>query len=177
MDLSEVVIPKSDQLNSDDLLGGPRTFTITEVHEGSAEQPVNVSLAEFPQGRPWKPNKTMCRVLMELWGKESAAYIGRRVTLFREPRVRFGPDEVGGVRISHMSDIGDKRRKVTVTVSKGKKGVYTVEPMPAEAPSSPPVAEETVARLAELRQEWKTADPERRAVIESEVKALGGEQT
>jgi hypothetical protein len=173
MDLSAVVIPKSDQLNSDDLIGGPRTFTITDVRPGSDEQPVKISLAEFPDGRPWKPNKTMCRVLMDLWGTESSVYIGRRVTLFREARVRFGPDEVGGVRISHMTDIGDKRRKVIVTVSKGKKGAYTVEPLADDAPTSP-VLTETEVKINALRNEWKTADPDRKAEIQAEVAKLSG---
>lgn len=172
MDLSSAVVPKSDQLNSDDLYGSPRTFTITDVRPGNDEQPVNIYLAEFPKGRPWKPNKTMCRVLMELWGPESSVYIGRRVTLFREPKVKFGNDLVGGVRISHMSDIGTKKRTVIVTVSKGRKGPIHIEPLSADAPSSPPVSEESVARLAELRAEWPTATEERRAEMLPEMKAL-----
>lgn len=176
MDLSSAVVPKSDQLNSDDLIGGPRTFTITEIRPGTDEQPVNIYLAEFPKGRPWKPNKTMCRVLMELWDKESAAYIGRRVTLFREPKVRFGNDTVGGVRISHMSDIGSKKRTVIVTVSKGRKGPFVVEPLPDSTPTSPPVGETTVARLAELRAEWTGADAERKKAIETEVAELSAPQ-
>jgi hypothetical protein len=50
-----------------------------------------------------------------------------------------------------------------------------VDPLPDDAPSAPPVDEETVARLAELREEWKTADPERRKVIEADVAALSEE--
>ena len=54
--MTQSIAPKSDQLNAEDLLTGPRTFTITEVVEGNAEQPVNVHLAEMP-GRPWRPSK------------------------------------------------------------------------------------------------------------------------
>ena len=48
MDITETLAPKSDQLDAVDLLGGPRTFTITGVKAGNEEQPVQISLAEFP---------------------------------------------------------------------------------------------------------------------------------
>src|SRR5690606_23503087 len=54
MDMTESIAPKSDQMNADDLISGPRTFTIAEVGKGSPDQPVNVVLAEFPKGRPFK---------------------------------------------------------------------------------------------------------------------------
>ena len=31
MDLTDTIIPRSDQVNAEDLLSGPRTVTITEV--------------------------------------------------------------------------------------------------------------------------------------------------
>jgi hypothetical protein len=34
MDLTQSIIAKSDQLNADDLLSGPRTFTVAEVRRG-----------------------------------------------------------------------------------------------------------------------------------------------
>jgi len=80
MDLTESIAPKSDQLNAEDLLSGPRTFTIEKVTAGSAEQPVDVHLVEFP-GRPFKPSKTVRRIMVAAWGKDSAAYVGRKMTL------------------------------------------------------------------------------------------------
>lgn len=171
MDLTDTIIPKSDQLNADDLMSGPRTFTIEKVERGSAEQPVNVYLAEFPNGRPWRPSKSMLRVLVMVWGKESSAYVGRRLTLYRDPEITFGPDRVGGVRISHMSHI-TKRQTMALTVKRGSRKPFTVEPLPDSAPTSPAVDEETVARLAELRAEWKDADPDRKKAIEAEVESL-----
>ena len=47
-DISETLAPKSDQMDAVDLLGGPQTFTVTEVTRGNAEQPVQIALAEFP---------------------------------------------------------------------------------------------------------------------------------
>lgn len=175
MDMTNAIAPKSDQLNSDDLITGPRTFTITAVQAGTDEQPVNVYLAEFPQGRPYRPGKSMGRVLVAAWGSDSDAYVGRRLTLFRDPTITFGRDAVGGVRISHMSNLpGNKALKIPLTITRGKKGLYAVEPLPDSTPSSPPVDEETVRAIADLRAEWKTATDERKAAIEAEVKKLGG---
>lgn len=174
IDLTDSIAPKSDQMNADDLMSGPRTFTIAEVRKSNnAEQPVDVYLAEFPKGRPFKPSKSMRRVMVAAWGKDAEAYVGRRLTLYRDPSIRFGKDEVGGVRISHLSHI-DKRLTIALTVTRGKRAPYAVEPLPESAPASPPVDEATVAALAELRAEWRTADPERRKVIEAEVAALSG---
>jgi hypothetical protein len=65
MDLTDSIAPRSDQMNAEDLLTGPRTFTVTEVRKGSsAEQPVSIYLAEFPSDRPFKPSKTVRRILV-----------------------------------------------------------------------------------------------------------------
>lgn len=174
MDITDTLAPKSDQLNADDLIAGPRTFTITEVRAPGGDQPVSVYLAEFPQGRPFKPSKSMRRVMVAAWGSEASAWTGHRLTLYRDPEITFGKDKVGGVRISHMSHI-DKRLTIALTVTRGKRAPYVVDPLPADAPSSPPVDEATVARIAELREEWKSADPERQQAIKDEVTALQNE--
>lgn len=135
MDLSQTIIPKSDQLNADDLMAGPRTIKITSVTGGTAEQPVCIHF-DGDNGRPYKPGKSMRRVLVVLWGSDSAAYIGRRLTLYRDPLIRFGSDEVGGIRISHMSDIS-RREQLALTVTKGKRKPYIVEPLLAEQHQDP----------------------------------------
>lgn len=130
MDLTESIAPKSDQLNADDLMAGPRTVTITEVNRGTAEQPVDVVLDEFGKGRPYKPSKSMRRIMVAAWGPEASAYAGRRLTIFRNPTIRFGKDEVGGIQISHLSHI-DKPLTVALTVTRGKRAPFTVQPLPA----------------------------------------------
>jgi len=147
LDLTETIAPKSDQMNADDLMSGPRTFTITEVRKvSSADQPVAVYLAEFPHGRPFKPSKSMRRIMVLAWGKDAAAYAGRRMTLYRDPQVEFGGDTVGGVRISHMSHI-EKRLSAPLTVKRGKRAMYVVDPLPDAAPTSPAVSADTLAEL------------------------------
>jgi len=142
MDLSDSIIPKSDQLNAEDLLSGPRTVTVEKVTAGNAEQPVFVHLVEFP-GRPFKPSKTVRRILVAAWGRDSSAYVGRRMTLYCDPTVRFGGIEVGGIRVSHLSNI-DKRLNLALTVTRGKRAPYVVEPLTEsqpvpETPKSQPV--------------------------------------
>jgi hypothetical protein len=133
MDLTDSIMPKSDQMNADDLLTGPRTFTIASIREtGSEQQPVAVTLAEFPQGRPYKPNLSMMRVMVAVWGKETDNYIGHRLTLFRDEDVVFGGQAVGGIRISHVSHIKE-RRSLALTTKRGRRDPYVVLPLPDDA--------------------------------------------
>lgn len=129
MDLTESIAPKSDQLNAEDLLTGPRTFTIEKVNAGSVEQPVNVHLVELP-GRPYRPSKSMRRLMVAAWGKEAEAYAGRRLTLYRNAEIMFGREKVGGIEIAEMSHI-DKPLTVALTVTRGKRKNFTVKPLAA----------------------------------------------
>lgn len=134
MDIGDTIAPDSDQLDAIDLAqSGPQTFTITKVVVKRGEQPMDVHLKEFP--RPWRPGKNQRRVLERLWGPTAnGAYEGRRVTLFCDERVKFGGEATGGVRISHMSHIGDKEREVAgLPISRGKFGTYKVKPLPDDA--------------------------------------------
>ena len=129
MDITETIAPRSDQLNADDLLVGPRTFTVEKVTAGTPEQPVEIHMAGFP-GRPFKPSKTVRRILVTAWGPEASNYVGRRMTLYRDPEITFGKDKVGGIRVSHLSDI-DKRIQLALTVTRGKRSPFTVDPLPS----------------------------------------------
>jgi hypothetical protein len=144
-DISNTLAPNSDQLDAVDLLGGPRIFTISKVTKGNAEQPVQIHLAEFP--RPWRPGKSMRRVLVACWGPDAAQYVGRRVELYCDPEVQFGGKSVGGTRIKRLSHI-DKVRKVPLLVTRGKSAIYAVDPLPDDAtPTSPTVSAATLADL------------------------------
>ncbi|MFH5209235.1 hypothetical protein ACHIPZ_13675 [Antrihabitans sp. NCIMB 15449] len=142
--------PRSDQLNAEDLLTGPRTVTIEKVASGSAEQPVNVHLAEFP-GRPFRPSKTVRRIMVAAWGVDAANYAGHRMTLYRDPAVRFGGQDVGGIRVSHMSHIG-KRITLALTVTRGRRSPYVVDPLP----DVPPPTEQSVELITgdQLKRLW-----------------------
>ena len=146
MDISGTVTPKSDQLNSDDLISGPRTITITRVAAdvGSTEQPVSVYF-EGDNNKPYKPCKSMRRVMIACWGKMATEYVGRSMTLYRDPTVTWGGMEVGGIRISHMSHI-ENDMTMALTATKKARKPYTVKVLRAKAPSSvPQTAEDKVA--------------------------------
>ena len=146
--------PRSDQWNADDFIGGAKTFTISGVRVGSAEQKYDIELEG--QDRAWRPPLTMLRLLMHAWGDESDDWIGRRVTLYRDESIRFGSDEVGGIRISHMSNLpGNRPLTVKLTKTRGRRQNHTVEPLP-DAP--PQITEEAVAGFRSAIAEAATLD-------------------
>ena len=171
MDLSETIAPRSDQLNAEDLLSGPRVFTVEKVTGGTAEQPVSIHLAEMP-GRPFKPSKTVRRILVAAWGGKGDAYVGRRMQLYRDPEVRFGGESVGGIRVSHLSHI-DGRLTLALTVTRGKRAQHVVDQLPDLAPE--PTAE-WVAECTDidaLKSAWRTCrTDERKAQIVARVAEL-----
>jgi hypothetical protein len=164
VDMSKSIEPKSDQMNAEDLLAGPRTFTITDVRGGSDEQPIWVYVAEHPQ--PFKPSKTVRRLMVAAWGLEGAAYITHRMTLYRDPEIMFGPDKVGGIRVSHMSGL-DKPLELALTKTRGRRVRYVVLPLPDLPPSGPrpPTMPELVAAFDAAR----ITDPAERLAYCSDV--------
>lgn len=121
--LGDTIVPKSDQLNADDLITGPITVTVTGVSRGQPDQPVSVSIDGGRQ--PYKPCKSMRRVLISLWGDDGRLWAGRSMTLYCDQEVKFGGVKVGGIRISHMSDIANDTQ-LMITTTRGKKSPFTV---------------------------------------------------
>ena len=145
-DLRATIAPKSDQLNAEQLLHGPLTITVTDVRVGASdEQPISVHY-EGEQGRPFKPCKTMRKVLIFAWGPDGREWIGRAMTLYNDPQVRFGGAEVGGIRISHMSDI-DRDINVSLTATRGKKALHTIKRMDNSAATKAAAERERLAKI------------------------------
>ena len=142
IDLSRTVAPKSDQLNSDDLIAGPRTIVVTAVKLVVEDQPVAINFAG-DDGKPYKPCKSMRRVLIKAWGPDGAQYVGKSMTLYMDESVRFGGSAVGGIRISHMSHL-DKPLTMALTATRAVKKAYTVKPL--EMPEAAAEAPEEVDR-------------------------------
>lgn len=145
--MAATIAPKSDQLNADDLIAGPRTITITAVkaRHSTPDQPIAVHF-EGDNGKPYLPCKSMRRVMVAVWGVDPANYVGQAMTLFRDPSVLFGGIAVGGIRISHMSGI-DGPKMMALTASKTKRAQYTVEPL-ANAPKKKAEAKPAGPKLA-----------------------------
>lgn len=154
--LERALAPNSDQLNADDLITGPITVTVTAVRvkevTGKGQQPIEIDLKEYP--RPYKPCKSMGRVLCAMWGTDPDKWTGRRLTLYRDDGVMFGGDRVGGIRISHMSDLGAKRKEIALTTTRGKKGLFAVQLLDTAAD----LKEEVANVLKHLREILQTTE-------------------
>lgn len=170
---------RSDQWNADDLISGPRTFTIAGARKGAAEQPYDIVFEG--EEKVWRPPVTVRKILTTAWGDESDEWVGRKVTLFRDPSIRFGPNQVGGIRVSHMSGI-DAPVKAVLNTTRGKRALHTVEPLPdakvTPTDTSAPTVDQVAASTdqAELRAWWNQY-PDLRGVIESRVAELKGGQS
>lgn len=171
MDLTESIAPRSDQVNADDLIGGPATYTIREVRKGGAEQPFDFMLVETD--RAYRPSKTMRRLIVAAWGPDANQYAGHRLTLYREPSIKFGGQVVGGIRISHMSHIG-KRIEEKFQTTRGKRETFVVDPLP-DAPTPAPLPLDGLTS-DELRALWQTATPEQRKAIEARKAELDAQE-
>lgn len=127
-DMRSTIIPKSDQLNYDDLIGGQtKTIKITGVQLTIGDQPAALNY-ENDQGKPYKPCKSMRRVLVYCWGDDANKYVGRSLTLYGDPKVMFGGVAVGGIRISNMSDIKEPIT-MALTTTRSQRKPFTVKPL------------------------------------------------
>lgn len=135
VDMSQFIAARSDQMNADDLMDQPRTIKITKVTAApdAAEQPVSVHY-EGDQGKPFKPCKTVRRIMVGVWGKDASKYVGRSMTLYRDEKVAFGGMQVGGIRVSHMSDISAEKT-VALMVTRGRKAPFKILPL-IDAPAA-----------------------------------------
>jgi len=151
-DLSFTIKPKSDQLNADDLIAGPITVTVQAVNVyESPDQPVSVVIGNGYQ--PYKPCKSMRRLMIAVWGKHDSDWIGQSMTLFNDPSVTWAGAAVGGIRISHMTGL-TKPFSVALTATRGKRKPYTVEPL--QLPAYPVESfEQNKAQWAQLINEGK----------------------
>jgi hypothetical protein len=164
-DLTSAIEPKSDQLNSDDLVSGPRTIKITKVVvKDSGEQRVSI----FFEGDNNKPAKTMTRLLVAIWkNKDSQSFVGKSVTLYRDPSVTWGALAVGGIRVSHASHI-DEKMVIAVRQKKGVSTPVTILPLKedtqqqrpsASQPTTDPYADYARTFARKLKEEpWQAVD-------------------
>jgi hypothetical protein len=125
-DLTEALAPKSDQLNADDLRGGPIVLTIVGVKQ--VEREGKRTEVRTREAKPWYPSKGWARVLAELWGTKGSAWVGKRVQVYRDPDVVFGGQVVGGIAVSHVSGL-DGPYATNMTIARAKKKAVTVQPL------------------------------------------------
>ncbi len=135
MDLSRTIIPKSDQINFEDVQSQSITAAIKAVRAGNSEQPVFIDLEGY-DGRPYKPSKSMRRVLIGGWGADGHSWVGRSLTLVGDPSVRYGGVAVGGIKISAMSDV-ESDFSMMLSVSRGKRQEHRVSRLEVKQQQTP----------------------------------------
>lgn len=127
--LRDTIIPKSDQINFDDVMAGPLTVRVTGLAAGSPDQPVIVRVADAETSAPlrdFKPCKSMRRVLIACWGDRGRDWIGRTMRLVGDPNVMFGGVKVGGIRIAAVSGI-DAPRRIMLTTTRSKRAETIID--------------------------------------------------
>ena len=127
--LRDTIAPKSDQLNADDLMAGPIVVMIVGVRRGSKDQPV---IIDIDGGyKPYKPCLSMRRVMITAWGDNGMSWVGKSMALYCDPSVKFGSIAMGGIRISHMSDIKEAFN-IMLTTTRARRANYRVETIMAK---------------------------------------------
>ena len=176
-DMSKVIEPHSEQINADDLISGPMTVTIAAVNISPRdEQPISIKLKGMT--KVFRPCKSMARVCVHAWGADASKYTGRSMTLYRDPKVKWGGLEVGGIRISHMSHI-DAPMQMMLTQTRSQRAPFKVSPLTVDAPPAEP---ENALALAEaaarggtdsFRAWWNTDEGKAcRATANANIEAL-----
>ena len=169
-DMRSVIAPKSDQLNADDMISGPMTITISGVKlTPGAEQPVSISF-NGDGGKPWRPCKSMSRVLVSAWGPDANVYAGKSLTLYRDPAVTWGGMAVGGIRISHMSHI-EKDLMLMLTMTKKSRAPHMVKKL-IVADILAPAREAANRGTIAFRAWWSDASPDARTAVKTDMDAL-----
>lgn len=141
MNIREFVKIKSDRLNYEDFIMGPKDFTIVrlakKIDQGT---PKLLIFFEGFESTPYWPSKGMIKCLssMDGWGNaEFPQWIGRRMRLFGEPTVVYAGKEMGGIQISHISDIKSEYT-TKITLRRGLRIDFTIEPMASTVKSPAP---------------------------------------
>ena len=146
---AESLMAKSDQINAADLMGGPITIKIAGLKVKNSEVQKWTMRLEG-NDKFFRPCLGMRRLIAQIWG-EPQNYAGRSMTIYRDPDVKYSAKEVGGIRISHMSNM-DGQQKISVPISRTAQKEYLVRPLTVAAPApepTPPAMVENALAMAQ----------------------------
>lgn len=175
IDIMAAIAPKSDQLNADDLIGGPRTIRITGVKDVGGEQRIHIHF-DGDGGRPWKPSKTALRCLVAVWGDDPDQWAGLHCTIFNDETVKWAGAAVGGIRISAMEGLS-KPRTLQLTTTRGKRGATTIQPLKIDKAAGETKADRFRTALFAVAENpdksvsdaWGKIDPETQAELGTDL--------
>jgi hypothetical protein len=151
IDLTKHIEADSDCLVAADLVGGPLTILVERVTESGKNDKKKIDIFYANSEKPFRPCKSMLRILCELWKTTDATtFIGRGITLYREPDCMWKGEKTPGVRICGLSHI-EKAVTVVANERRGKMATYQIEPIRPWPPAAPerqaqPTPEERLQR-------------------------------
>lgn len=148
-DISCTLASKADQLDAVDLVTGPITGKVISVDIVDDKQPVHIHLDCWHV--PFKPCLTMRRIISICWGTKRSQWLGKSMSLYCDPFVKFGKETPGGVRISHLSDISETKT-INLTITRGRTAPFVVQPLKVETRAEEYPAEMFEANLPKWAQ-------------------------
>ena len=133
IDIMDCIEGKIDHMTISDV-PSPIDVRILSVRKSNPADPDDGRPVDiFLEGRklPFRPCLTMRRLLAAMWGSsKNGAYEGRTMRLYVDQDVTFGGQKVGGIRISHASDLPDgKPVKTFLSLGRKRKGAIVVQPL------------------------------------------------
>lgn len=160
IDLTKAIEADSDCIVAADLTGGTKIIAITNVVEigGKDKKKVDIHY-EGMDGKPFRPCKSMLRVMCQLWETtDGQQFIGRGLELYREENCLYKGEKTPGVRICGMSHIA-KPVTVLVQEKRGRGTQYEIRPLTPwslvqeDAPSPDERLQRTLAGIAQATPE------------------------
>ena len=94
----------SKYIRGADLMGKDVTVniasvTVEEVVRGGGKTEKKPHVRFEGKERSLILNRTNAKIVSKLYGKFTDAWVGKRITLYDDPTVRFGPEVTGGIRV------------------------------------------------------------------------------
>lgn len=168
MDISHTIIAKSDQLNAADLTAEGKLLQVTAVRViNSPDQPVIIHYVG-DNGRPYKPCKSMRRVIVRFWGTDSSKYKGHFMHVYNDPEVTWAGQPVGGIRITGLSNCEPEKFDsngictTSLMIARGKSKRFPIKLLPS--------VHDRLTNAIELYN--KETDENRKSKIESKAISL-----
>lgn len=97
-----------------------------DLGAGKMKDRIVVYFKESKSDRGWLLNRTNAECLKEMWGRETEAWVGKRVTLCTQ-QVRVGPKVEPGIRVKGSPEL-ESPRTFDLRLPRKKPTPYTLHP-------------------------------------------------
>ena len=76
-----------------------RSFSHEDVRMPGGKKEKRPVISFLEAEKKWIVNKTNARIIASLHGDIVQQWVGKKITLYPDPNIRFGKDKVGGIRV------------------------------------------------------------------------------